>query len=83
VTSPVHCREPEDPDNYGICIVQKGENRGGGSKQKFKEYLREKLAHLQGKYRQILEPVLQKYCHLFYGIGSTDIGCTGHVQHVI
>jgi hypothetical protein len=61
----------------------KGGNRGDGSKQKFKEFLREKLVHLRGKDRQILEPVLQKYCHLFYGIGSTDIGCTSQVQHVI
>jgi hypothetical protein len=31
----------------------------------------------------MLEPVLQKYSHLFYGIGSTDIGCTSQVQHTI
>jgi hypothetical protein len=87
VASPTHCYETEDPDDYGIRIVQRAvdneENRGDGSKQKFEEYLQEKLAHLQGQDRRILEPVLQKHCHLFYGIGSTDIGCTSRVQHVI
>ena len=30
-----------------------------------------------------MESVLWRYCHLFYGIGSTDIGCVSLVQHTI
>jgi hypothetical protein len=45
IASPARCCETEDPDDYGIYIVQRGvgngENRGDGSQQKFKEYLQE------------------------------------------
>ena len=36
------------------------------------EYLQEKLAHLKIAERRTLEPVLRKYKHLFYGLGSTQ-----------
>jgi hypothetical protein len=49
VASPARCCEIEDPGDYGVCIVQKEEIRGDDSKQKFKEYLQEKLVHLWGK----------------------------------
>jgi len=40
--------------------------------RKFEEYLQEKLAHLNVAERRTLEPVLRKYKHLFYGLGSTQ-----------
>jgi len=49
--------------------------------QKFEEYLHEKLAHLKTAERRTLEPVLRKYKHLFYGLGSTQLGCTNQVEH--
>ena len=51
--------------------------------QKFEEYLQEKLAHLKSAERRTLEPVLRKYKHLFYGLGSTQLGCTSQVEHSI
>jgi DNA-directed RNA polymerase specialized sigma subunit len=65
VASPTRCCDVKDTDDYGICIIQRGENKGDGCKQKFEEYLQEKLAHLKRKERQILELVLRKYCHFF------------------
>jgi hypothetical protein len=71
IASPTLCCE--DPDDYGIRIVQKGENKGDGCKQKIEAYLHKTLPHLKEKERQTLEPVLRKYCHLFYRAGSTDL----------
>jgi len=51
--------------------------------QKFEEYLQEKLTHLGNAERRISEPVLRKYKHLFYGLGSTQLGCTSQVEHSI
>ena len=51
--------------------------------QKFEGYLQEKLAHLGNAERRIAEPVLRKYKHLFYGLGSTQLGCTSQVEHSI
>ena len=51
--------------------------------QKFEEYLQEKLAHLKHAERRTLEPVLRRYKHLFYGLGSTQLGCTSQVEHSI
>jgi len=51
--------------------------------RKFEEYLQEKLAHLKIAERRTLEPVLRKYKHLFYGLGSTQLGCTSQVEHSI
>jgi hypothetical protein len=50
---------------------------------KFEGYLQEKLAHLRNTECRILEPVLRKYKHLFYGLGSTQLGCTSQVEHSI
>jgi hypothetical protein len=49
----------------------------------FVNYLREKLSHLGERDRLILEPVLQQYKHLFYGIGSRELGCISQVEHGI
>jgi len=51
--------------------------------QKFEEYLQEKLAHLKHAERRTLEPVLRRYKHLFYGLGSNQLGCTSQVEHSI
>jgi transposase InsO family protein len=50
---------------------------------KFNEYLQEKLTHLEMNDRRILEPVIRRYRHLFYGLGSKDLGVTSQVQHGI
>jgi hypothetical protein len=83
VASPIFCSENEDPDDCRIRIVHRVENEKDKNKQHFQEYLEKKLDHLRGRDRQILETVLRKYSHLFYGFGNTDIGCTSHVQHAI
>jgi hypothetical protein len=49
----------------------------------FNEYIRGKLAHLNDRERYILEPVLQRYRHLFHGLESHELGCTYQVEHTI
>jgi hypothetical protein len=49
----------------------------------FEKYLREKLAHVEVKDRKILEAVLSRYKHLFYGLESKELGCTSQVEHSI
>jgi hypothetical protein len=49
----------------------------------FELYLNEKLRHLTEKDRNILEPILRKYYHIFYQEGSSEIGCTSAVKHKI
>jgi hypothetical protein len=49
----------------------------------FELYLNEKLGHLTARDRNYLEPVLRKYCHIFYQEGSSAIGCTSIVKHKI
>jgi hypothetical protein len=83
VASPICCSENKDPDDCRIHIVQRVENGKIQNKQPFQEYLEKELDHLQGRDRQILETVLRKYSHLFYGFENTDIGCTSQVQHAI
>ncbi len=70
------------PDNQEVSVVH-GAKKICDKRREFDEYLNEKLAHLKNKERRILEPVLRRYCLLFYGIGSSDIGCTSQVQHAI
>ena len=55
----------------------------GETDKEFMNYLEDKLAHLNGKDRYILEPVLRRYKHLFYGLDSTELGCTSQVEHSI
>jgi hypothetical protein len=49
----------------------------------FEGYLREKLTHLKTGDRRILEPMLRRYKHLFYGLGSKNLGSTSQVEHNI
>ena len=72
-----------NPGDYGVIVVQKEENIRDNSERKFEEYLEEKLAHLGRQEQKMLKSVLRKYRHIFYGIGSTDLGCTSQVQHSI
>jgi hypothetical protein len=46
----------------------------------FKKYIEEKLAHLN---KEDQRDVLWKYKHLFYGVGSRELGCTSQVKHSI
>ena len=64
-------------------VVNSIEQTHKGMRDEFKDYLREKLVHLDAKDRCILEPVLQRYKHLFYGLGSTELGCSSQVEHSI
>jgi hypothetical protein len=83
LAAPICCEEIENPQDCRIRIIQAEKDNQEISKQQFQEYMQDKLAHLPSSEQQILQPVLQKYSHLFYGIGSTDIGCTSQVQHAI
>ena len=55
----------------------------GQSEGEFMRYMNDKLAHLGARDQDILEPVLRQYKHLFYGLGSTELGCTSQVEHSI
>jgi hypothetical protein len=83
IASPTQNNELGYPAENEICITRKGVSETAQSLWDFDKYLQGKLRHLTKDKRRILEPVLQKYCHLFYGFGSTDIGCTSQVQHGI
>ena len=47
----------------------------------YTSYLKDKLSHLGARDRDILEPFLRLYRHLFYGLGSIELGCTSQVEH--
>jgi hypothetical protein len=49
----------------------------------FEDYLRGKLTHLKKTDHHILESVLRQYKHLFYGLGTTDLGSTKQAEHSI
>jgi len=42
-----------------------------------------KLTRLDRKDRNNLEAVLRQYEHLFYGLGSRELGCTSQIEHSI
>ena len=54
----------------------------GETVQDVVNYLKGKLAHLTDKERCTMEPVL-RHKHLFYGLGSQQVGRTSQVEHVI
>jgi hypothetical protein len=83
VASPTQNSEIDYPDEHEICVVQRELSDTDQSLWEYDKYSQGKLRHLTKAERRILEPVLRKYCYLFYGFGSTDIGCTSQVQHVI
>ena len=49
----------------------------------FKEYLRDRLGHLNREERAILEPVMAKYRHVFHSEGSNEFQGTDLVEHKI
>jgi hypothetical protein len=61
-----------------LTVKRIGETQGN-----FKVYVGEKLAHLNKQDQQILGNALWKYKHLFYGLGSRELGCTSQVKHSI
>ena len=70
IASPTQSSDTDYPDEQGICVVQRGPSVTNQSLWEFDEYLQEKLSHLTRDERRILEPVLRRYCYLFYGFGS-------------
>jgi len=64
---------------YDVTAVQQDNTDQGN----FDEYLQEKMAHLKGEDRSMLESALRRYKHLFYGLKSKELGCTGQVEHSI
>jgi len=67
----------------GTYDVRPVTETSGETVQDFDNYLKGKLAHLTDKDRCTLEPVLQRYKHLFSGLGSQQVGCASQVEHVI
>jgi hypothetical protein len=80
VASPIELGETRVSEGCNVNTIQRGVDEMAGD---FVKYLQEKLAHLGKRDRQILEPVLRQYKHLFYGIGSRELGCTNQIEHGI
>jgi hypothetical protein len=49
----------------------------------FKQYLKEKLGHLNAEERAVMKQVLRKYRHVFHREGSNDFKGTDLVKHEI
>jgi hypothetical protein len=80
VASPIRVHETQVPKGYDVNPVLRDNDATPGN---FENYLREKLTHLPMKDRRVLQPVLWQYKHLFYGIGSRELGSTSQVEHSI
>jgi len=80
VASPITVKETRKLEGYDVNTVQ---DESAVEQRNFDEYLREKMAHLKGEDRSMLEVALRRYMHLFYGLKSEDLGCTGQVEHSI
>jgi hypothetical protein len=80
VASPVRVTETHVIEGYDVNTIRREPNATQGN---FEEYLKEKLTHLDRKDRKILEAVLRRYKHLFYGLGSKELGCTSQIEHSI
>jgi hypothetical protein len=78
--SPIEVNDTQVSKDYEINHILREEDM---SPLDFESYLREKLKHLEKRDRQLLEPVLRRYKHLFYGLGSRELGCTRQVEHSI
>ena len=80
VASPIHvdvtrtCAE----NRVNSVIRTQGQVEG-----EYTSCLKDKLAHLGARDRDISEPVLRQYRHLFYGLGSTELGCSSQIEHSI
>jgi hypothetical protein len=48
-----------------------------------RKLLQKKLDHLSQEERQILEPVLLKYAHVFHDEETNDFKCTDVIEHEI
>jgi len=80
VASPIQVEETQEHKGYNVNTVK----RVNSAKQdSFDAYLREKLAHIKGEDRSMLENALRRYKHLFYGLNSEELGCTSQVEHSI
>jgi hypothetical protein len=49
----------------------------------FKQYLQDKLGHLSQAERSVMEPILEKYRHIFHEEGSNDFRGADLVEHKI
>ena len=78
--SPIQIDETHRDEGYEINPVLRNE---GTTSREFDDYIRDKLMHLAKREQCILEPVLRKYQHLFYGLGSIELGSTSQVEHSI
>ena len=79
VASPISVEEPQISEGYSINSVARDNVLSG----EFDKFIQDKLKHLGKKDYSVLEPVLRKYKHLFYGLGSTELGSTSQVEHSI
>jgi hypothetical protein len=80
VASPIQTDDMQSCRRYDVSsVVHTYEETQKG----FEDYLLKKLAHLNEKDRYILGPVLQQYKHLFYDLGSMELGCTSQVEYSI
>jgi len=55
----------DDTQNYEKYVVNTVLRTHSETKNEFRNYLKDKLAHIDEKDRYILEPVLRQYKHLF------------------
>ena len=83
VASPIQVNETQVIEGCNVNTIQKDVSIVSIRQENFEEYLREKLAHLRTKDFHILGAVLRHYQHLFYGLGSKDLGCTSQIEHSI
>ena len=79
VASPIQLENTRATEECNVHAVQSRTD----AKHKFEKYIQGKLSHLKRRDRDILEGVLRQYKHLFYGIGSKELGCTSQVEHSI
>ena len=80
VASPIVIDGERRRGTYDVSPVTE---TSGETVQDFDNYLKGKLAPLTDKERCTLEPVLRRYKHLFYGLGSRQVGCASQVEHAI
>ena len=80
VASPIQVQGTQKLEGYNVSTIRRESTARQGD---FDKYLREKLAHLKGEERSLLELALRQYEHLFYGLKSEELGCTGQVEHSI
>jgi len=80
VASPITVKETWKLERYDVNTVQQ---ESAVEQRNFDEYLRETMAHLKEEDRSMLEVPLRRYKHLFYGLESEELGCTGQVEHSI